>query len=147
MKLGENSLDQNAKEDRSKGKLWKETKKGVEIVGGNDPKWLKCDSSGYFRLIKVEERFYRARVKETKWWCKFSRKLDVPLSSSRGESGAEVEEGWRRGWLKRRSRWLKTLTRLTGFIARRRAAGSWVREGWRKESAALILIKIWPGSS
>lgn len=55
--------------------------------------------------------------------------------------------GWRRlkeRWLKR-SRWLKTLTRLTGFIARRRA-GSW-REGWRKESAALILIKIWPGSS
>lgn len=48
---------------------------------------------GYFRLIKVEERFYRARVKEMKWWCKFSRKLDVPLSSSRGESGAEVEEG------------------------------------------------------
>lgn len=38
MKLGENSLDQSAKEDRSKGKLWKKTKKGVEIVGGNDPK-------------------------------------------------------------------------------------------------------------
>lgn len=43
---------------------------------------------GYFRLIKVEERFYRARVKEMKWWCKFSRKLDVPLSSSRGEKVA-----------------------------------------------------------
>lgn len=65
-------------------------------------------------------------------------------------SGRKWRGGWRRlkeRWLKRRSRWLKTLTRLTGFIARRRA-GSW-REGWRKESAALILIKIWPsgGSS
>lgn len=65
------------------------------ILNASD--WSVTLAPGYFRLIKVEERFYRARVKEMKWWCKFSRKLDVPLSSSRGESGAEVEEGWRRG--------------------------------------------------
>lgn len=152
---GEIECERNREEKKLVGRKigGRSKQRGVEIVGNDDPNdevYARCRSASVESSPSWND--FIGHALEQKWRCKFSSKLDVPLSS-RGESGVD-EEGYESmeekerkregGW---RSRWLKTLTRLTGFIARRRA-GSCARRVKKGECrVALILIKIWPGSS